>query len=68
MEPDIIQLGFLDFDSRLHRIDKTGDPLQEQWDLTILRGVVIPWAKVKIGLRNLAFNLNRYGTLALAQG
>ncbi len=38
MKPDIIQLGFLDFDSRLHRIDKAGDPLTKinetiDWEL-----------------------------------
>jgi len=38
MEPDMIQLGFLDFDSRLHRIDKAGDPLTKinetiDWEL-----------------------------------
>jgi transposase, IS5 family len=27
MEPEMKQLGFLDFDIRLHRIDKAGDPL-----------------------------------------
>jgi len=26
MEPEMKQLGFLDFDIRLHRIDKAGDP------------------------------------------
>lgn len=34
----------------------------------ILRGVGIFRAKVKIGLRNLAYNLDRYGTLILAHG
>lgn len=34
----------------------------------ILRGVGIVRAKVKIGLRNLAYNLDRYGTLVLAHG
>ena len=32
----------------------------------ILRGIGIIRAKVKIGLRNLAYNLDRYGTLCLA--
>jgi IS5 family transposase len=29
MEPDMIQLGFLDFSARLQRIDKAGDPLKK---------------------------------------
>ena len=29
MEPDMIQLGFLDFSTRLQRIDKAGDPLKK---------------------------------------
>ncbi len=34
----------------------------------ILRGVGIVRAKVKIGLRNLAYNLDRYATLVLTHG
>lgn len=29
MEPDMIQLGFLDFSTRLQRIDKARDPLKK---------------------------------------